>query len=466
MLTPGSGWIEATAQPAAIGSSSQAGYDDQAIARWDVVPFQTFDGDLAVGVPAFHMNGIDRVTFSVDNGPWVEVKAMTLNPQSSVVEYWVVLRASSFASDKAVEVRAVAYPPVGVPRVLDSLQLFANAGHTLASPTFHVKPSTGSDSNAGTAESPWASLKYALGRATDGAVVILDEAGEYDIDRTGLSGVGNNRWITVQPAAGLSQSSVILMTAGGITTQCRPNITRLCLRNLTIDWSKVGVYSPVGGTYTWWDSVRWYSSSGRTAMDDGHPHPSNLGYVTGGVCEDRFCGYNGLLFVRGATVQRVGGDVFACAQCVLHCTIDDFKNEVGWDKWHSDIFQYYQDQSNVLVYDVKTTHVQTVQNIFVNQPMTSGNSMRNCAFVDLDLDYQTPTDGGLSQWQGPMKHVLFKNVRNEQPMSFRTDMTDLNHFAGTDIVFESCALPPANYDAYVVRGLVPPGVTFKGCTSQ
>lgn len=104
-----------------LGEPGDFGYDAKAMARWDVVPYQTFDGDFNVGVVAFHINYIDRVEFSVNGGPWLPVYTMSMNSQINVVEYWATLRASDF-TDGPLELRAVAYPKVGIPRVLDSLR--------------------------------------------------------------------------------------------------------------------------------------------------------------------------------------------------------------------------------------------------------------------------------------------------------------------------------------------------------
>ena len=82
------------------------------------------------------------------------VDTMTINPQtentsgigvqtSGVTEYWATLKASDF-EDGAVEVRAVVYPNVGVPRVLAGITLYANVNGTLTQPVRYVSP-TGSD---------------------------------------------------------------------------------------------------------------------------------------------------------------------------------------------------------------------------------------------------------------------------------------------------------------------------------
>ena len=90
------------------------------------MPQQVIDGPFPIGVVAFHMNEIDRVEFSADNGPWVSVDEMVYDPRTEVWEYTVLFDPEAFV-DGEVEVRAIAYPEVGTPRVLEPLTLYANA---------------------------------------------------------------------------------------------------------------------------------------------------------------------------------------------------------------------------------------------------------------------------------------------------------------------------------------------------
>src|SRR6185295_19403114 len=65
-LPSGQGFAGATSQPATVGTG--AGSNCMAIARWDVVPMQTVSSPMPIGVVAFHINGIDRVEFSLNGG--------------------------------------------------------------------------------------------------------------------------------------------------------------------------------------------------------------------------------------------------------------------------------------------------------------------------------------------------------------------------------------------------------------
>ena len=80
VLTPGTGWSGLTSTPGPVGSSSTLGYDANIVAHWDEVPFRDINGIENVGVMAYHINGIQKVSFSVNNGGWVDVTTPILNP--------------------------------------------------------------------------------------------------------------------------------------------------------------------------------------------------------------------------------------------------------------------------------------------------------------------------------------------------------------------------------------------------
>lgn len=141
-LIPGAGW--------AAGDVTQpevSGVGVPPIAHWDVVPYQTVNDQMNIGLLAYHINEIEKVSFSVNKGPWFDVKTPNLNPQTAsdyapvlaeypqnfgaVEEYWVVLDAAQFRNTDGsfyagpVEIRAIVYPkfdangiPMGTPIVL------------------------------------------------------------------------------------------------------------------------------------------------------------------------------------------------------------------------------------------------------------------------------------------------------------------------------------------------------------
>lgn len=91
-----------------------------AICWWTVPPLQvcgsSYGETLTIGVVADHYNGIEKVGFIADGG--TEVFVYSTNIVDNVEQYTAVLNMSSKAAGEAVEVRAIAYPYHGRPRIL------------------------------------------------------------------------------------------------------------------------------------------------------------------------------------------------------------------------------------------------------------------------------------------------------------------------------------------------------------
>lgn len=127
-LVPGVGFSGATSQPASVGDSGDPAYDMTPGARWTAVPYQTLTTRTTIGVVTFHIAGISHVAFSLEDGPWRSVTSRRVNPDSGVYEYCVSVDPSS-VTPGLVELRAIAYPLIGVPRILETLYLyFEDAG--------------------------------------------------------------------------------------------------------------------------------------------------------------------------------------------------------------------------------------------------------------------------------------------------------------------------------------------------
>ena len=179
-LTPGAGFVGAEPAMAAIGTPGDDGYNCKAIARWDVVPWQVATDGFNVGVVAYHREGIEKVSFSLNDGPWVDVFEMSTNPTTDELEYCVSLSLSTIP-DAAIEVRARVIPNVGEPRILagaitgngkDETSSIFSGEHSMflakvntPRPEFFVSP-TGDDANDGSRASPFATIPQACWRFT------------------------------------------------------------------------------------------------------------------------------------------------------------------------------------------------------------------------------------------------------------------------------------------------------------
>ena len=196
-LTPGTGFTGPEAAIAPIGVSGATGYDCNAIARWDVVPWQVPTDEFMVGVVAYHREGIDKVQFALNGGPWVDVNEMSMNHRTNEMEFCAALKLTSIPNEN-IEVRARVIPTVGIPRILAGgataaatsgagitggitgpLLLSGNHSMFLQSagttrPEFFVSPN-GSDStglsggfSAGTRQNPYQTIPYALWNGVGG----------------------------------------------------------------------------------------------------------------------------------------------------------------------------------------------------------------------------------------------------------------------------------------------------------
>lgn len=241
-LTPGAGWQGPTLQPEGSGFASDLGWDAKPVARWNVVPYQDVNEPFQLGVVAFHMNGIDRVEFSVDNGPWEVVHNADRNPRTGTEEYSVILDPAKFAQDGRVEVRAIVYPDgAGIPRVLAGPVAFQGAEQGYNAPDLDEY---GYPTNAlWTGEHSLELFVNPNGTLVE-QVVELD-AGVYVWGQPPLTApvgassgpgvqVDRDRWITFRAKPGLNREDVVI--SGTVTTRpwTAPDGSRW-----TVDYSRV-----------------------------------------------------------------------------------------------------------------------------------------------------------------------------------------------------------------------------------
>ncbi len=397
ILIGGEGWAGETTQPAAIGSGP--GSDAQAIALSGIVPHQRFDNEFNVGITAGHMNEIDRVEFSVNNGPWKIVKEESLNPQNGIIEYWATVKAENIGYDGQIEVRAIAYPKVGIPRVVSGMYLVANYGHTMEEKEpVYVSP-TGSDTTGdGTKNNPLQTIGFAAlvlnGRYgnVDGAEILL-EKGEYawacSLWPTSNNGWGPQpfEWLTIKPAPGVGREEAIIngpcnglkLVYGGVKIQ-----------GLTLKHALSTDNGGNGQVYRiWFDNT----------LHDGRGG-SGQGTIEGGFTEKYMTGSEIIEFARGP----IG---FLLVEKVI-------ERDMWSQAYHSDQHVRYS----------KTFRINGGSNIGHMGPdglpehpdITFQNIAENVAFVNVEVyDAQGDEEGSGAQsifYQGGTyrKDQLFKNV--------------------------------------------------------
>ncbi len=404
-LRPGNGFLAPAIQPAAIGHPGMIGYSAKAIARWDVVPFQTFTDKFQIGVIAFHINGADRVEFSVEGGPTKSRTIMSFNTQTAgpnfagVVEYTARLRASDFKLEQMIEIRAIVYPRnAGQPTVLAgpivfgesyplseaskgrrSLFLYADPNNSSFSPVRFVSPAGTDVNNNGqlpfrTIQAAVQSLQNQYGRV-DGATIYLHEGNYANV--WGSYNFLSNRWLTITSAPGANPQNVKITHRASY--QATVGLKLLRLKNLTINLearpegntSFTGMYvgSPEYQVKIWFDTVK---ISGPEPMSSVFPYLSKTfyfviaadGYFTDCEYQDIRDGLSDAVLVRNTHIRNVAGDVFSGAQTVVSSSVDNImfiEAPNPANDPHADVYQsrpWAGVLDNIIVYGLKATRLQ------------------------------------------------------------------------------------------------------------
>jgi hypothetical protein len=422
-LIPGNGWDGPTAQPDAVGDLDAPGYESKVIARWDAIPYQTFHAQYEIGVVAFHLSGIDRVEFAVDGGDWLPVYEMRYNPRTRVWEYFAIVRASDFA-DGELEVRAIAYPNHGVPRVLagaitpqsvelgeHSMVLSSNRGGTLPAFEVWVGPQGSDEDGDGTEAQPYATLMRATraladlnmaegsGDCADGGVINLME-GEYNYGDYSwqMRTTTVNRWLTIRKAPNAQRGAVRLTTnEGGLNTHL------VHLEEITVDGIEIttGINAMGGPPTLWLDKCLL---TGREHGDDilFAKHTDWNGGVYATDCEFTRVrkAVTSFALTRNCDIYDITADAFKNPLLVLNCRIADI-DATGFIE-HPDIMQFFGNFENVIVYGLAAIDNIDAQGMFVRRDSADPGRFTNAAFVN----YLVNTDR-YSQWTHEGDHILF-----------------------------------------------------------
>lgn len=407
VLVPGNGFSGTTPQPGTVGSGS--GSNARAIARFDVVPFQTFQGDFSIGVVAFHINGIDRVEMSVDGGPWLPIQDMTVNPRTGVGEYWATLRAIDCGTG-AVEVRAVAYPVVGQPRVLPPLFLFADAGG-LDNQVRYIGPNGSDSSGNGTASSPFRTARKAArdiqlsssdGTADGGIIYCL--AGNIILEDGGSPATTQDRYVTIMPAPGLTHEDVQITSSGKNVETRLLRIYGMKIRSsIKSGFSNDEISSGEEEAYVWFDNCVFQGNGATTTI-------SSLTFVA----HTRFTAYfatdtvlrddkNGLTYstlLRNVHCQNLGSDAYKNSRMLVNCSVDNINS--GSTGWHADVVQFTRSQQNTILYGLRATNVKA-QGIF-SKPSTL--NLEDTAMVNVLIEEVATLK---SEWEANSGHFLLWN---------------------------------------------------------
>lgn len=429
VLVAGSGFDGPTSPPMPVGTSDMPGYNAKVIARWNVVPYQRFDEPFAIGIVAFHINGIDRVDFSVNGGPWHSVEQMTRNPATGIDEYWVVLDPAGFPGGSgAAEVRAVAYPSgSGMPRLLagpiDSEVALRSGEHSMmlyppgyggTGGVVYMSPE-GSDANGdGSASAPVRTFDRAFkllgggGVAIDGSTIFLMPGSYSPADApSSPRPITEAGWVTIRPAPGVARADVRLLTG-------RFRMKHVRLQSLTLDHSNAPSLAGISnfsslGHYLWIDSC--------DALGGGRWTPSRpiafsgwrAYYVTDSIASNYRDAFQNAALLRNVQAFQLGSDAFGDSWMVLDCVVDGIDS--GSTDFHPDVYQFSgtaASRDNTIVFGLAAWNARA-QGIFADDLAEVNNS----AFVNVLIDRGglAPGEPAFSQWKDvATNHLLLHHV--------------------------------------------------------
>jgi hypothetical protein len=432
-MKPGSGWSGGLSAPGRVGSGW--GSDANVIARWDMVPFQCVEAKFEVGLPAWHINGMSHVDFSVEGGQWTRVTQMTENPRTGVVEYWAVLDPSLFSRDGPVEVRAICYPKVGIPRVMSGLTLYVNAGGSLKHHVRYVSPN-GNDSADGSESRPFRSINRAASAIAaassqglaDGGIVYLLPGDyvfpAYDSHRRAPT---KNTFLTLAGAPGVTRDKVRIV---GKQDRIGLNTLLLHVKNLTVRSSDnmplrtnpdllatiwidqcdlIGVGEP--SIYMWAGGF-----NGR--------------FVTDSRIYNSFDAARAFAVVRNVYASGVGADSFSDSGLIINSTVE---NVVRYNGSHPDIYQMFGRMDNVIMYGlIAETNIES-QGFYI---IGNNGTKRNVAAVNCRMNNRNAEGRGTAfrvfMIGYSMENVYVKGCKFNGPATIRNDLD------GRYIVIEDC----------------------------
>jgi hypothetical protein len=450
-LVAGSGFSASTPQPPNQGSASLPGYNAKAMARWNFVPHQTFDTEFAIGVVAFHAYGINRVEFSLNGGPFAAVTQATFNPMSNTVEYWATIDPELLA-DGEYEVRAVAYPNNGVPRVLAgamvpgasgvnkgeySMYFVADADFSMPRTQRFVSPNGSDTQGNGTRANPFQTIMKAVhsihtangGKADGGIVNLLAGNHNYGTYSWSYISTTQKRWLTIRPAPGVASANapIVSATAGGIKLD-HVKFERVTFR--PNGSTNTIILTPIGQPKLWLDRCV-FQGVGQQSPGDWQ-NGWFKSWVTGGSLTGSANGLFGDL-IRDLYIDEVGSDAFSGNPLVVNSSVR--RIDASGTTFHPDVYQIYLPAGvaeNFIVYGMRMLENSNTQGLFTGNNV----AVKDLAFVNVTLDTQGygswphPWDLTAFGFAGPTNHMLVQDSTILGPALWRTDMA----FSATDVV--------------------------------
>jgi hypothetical protein len=461
-LIPGNGFSNSTYQPSIQGSSQSPGYGAKAIARWTELPYVTRSEDFYVTVSAFHMSDIKRVDFFLDGGQRVRTTEVVPHPESGYAEYMAKIDVSLLTTGLH-EVRAIAYPYHGEPRVLQG-EYFENrelhdVNNGNCSFWFQYDPSP-NVVTVGGSQGQFQTIDEAIqsmGPAIYGGRIELAPGTHFWLSQSHSSFLNTDerKVLTISAPSGVNRDDVILRGSGNVGHGQGMSVHIQGVTVLTEETPEGGRHNIFQGSFSRANRI-FFEDLAVSSIDsefgwgllNGHQRLAKpvtewtLGCWIKDVDFTNIAkGINGVTLAKNVTFYRFSADAFGASPGVivdLHVDKADPFNANHIQ--HCDIIQFTSangtDVENRIFADiVATNHYSQIGHL-------NGHAMKNFAFVrwSVDSKYNAQT----LNWLVPMDHVVldsctFKNTRIFFGGTFSHLLvrnTYMNKLAPSDMVHE------------------------------
>ena len=435
VLIPGNGFSNPTNQPSIQGNSQSPGYGSKAIARWTELPYITRSEDFYVTVSAFHMADIKRVDFFLDGGQRLRTTEVTPHPETGYAEYMAKIDVSLLTTGLH-EVRAIAYPFHGEPRVLQGEYVPGDANlHDVnngnSSFWFQYDPAP-TVVTVGGDQGQFETIDEAIqsmGPAIYGGRIELAAGTHFWLSQShsSFSNTVERKVLTVSGAAGLDRDDVILRgtSMGGYAKGMSVHIKNLSV--ITEGIPESGRQNMFQGSFAV-DNRIFFEDLHVSHMDTEYgwgllnhnqriakPFTEwKLGCWMKNVDHSNIAkGITGVTMAKHVTFSRLSADAFGGSPGVLvDIKIDKMDNYNANHQQHPDILQFTSAtgpgvENRIFADITATNHYTQVGHI-------NAHPMKNFAFVrwSVDSKYTSQT----LNWMTPFDHVVmdsctFRNSR-------------------------------------------------------
>lgn len=400
VLTGGNGFDVLSTAPAQVRAAEGAyafGASARAIAQFNVVPHQVISGTFDVGVVAFHVHGIERVAFSVDGGPWLNVHAPSFNPRTETLEYRATLETADLPAGD-VEIRAIAFPVVGEPLVLDTrgIKDAKDQGGDPVGLFLHV---------AGTASGSGPVVRLARG-----GLETIPDAIDFLMDRYGTVGhatielpagtytFGAERsrpetpeggYLTLRPAPGTDRDGVIFteveLNAGFDDANVHVQEVTIAGTELNDGGRLIPIFQGGRDGWLWLDGILWQGQA-RTKGDVVKKNTFARVYITDTEMFDAERPFAQARLVRNSSAVRVFEDAIRSVDLTINVEVTDL---LSLDGGHPDVWQYFYEDGpydNVIVYGLRALPDLSIPGNAIHGQGLNLSTGINSAFVDVEID--------------------------------------------------------------------------------